>query len=117
MINNFLRCVASVRDCFRYLATSLPAVIVEEERNKELARLERKAKCLLPEFKDEIDTILFWKERQHLVVEKMKDTRESSEIAVLKAKEHKRELGLVRKANVVIQEFTAADKTLAALHK
>ena len=39
-----------------------------------------------------------------------------SEIA-FKAKEHKRELGLVRKANVVIQEFTAADKTLAALRK
>ena len=40
-----------------------------------------------------------------------------SEIAVFKAKEHKRELGLVRKANVVIQEFTAADKTLASLRK
>ena len=40
-----------------------------------------------------------------------------SEITVFKAKEHKRELGLVRKANVVIQEFTAADKTLAALRK
>ena len=39
---------------------------------QELARLERKAKRLLPEFKREIDTILFWKERQHLVVEKIK---------------------------------------------
>ena len=39
---------------------------------QELARLERKAKRLLPEFKREINIILFWKERQHLVVEKLK---------------------------------------------
>ena len=39
---------------------------------QELARLEAKANRLLPEFKDEIDTILFWKERQHLLVAKMK---------------------------------------------
>ena len=124
---------------------------------QELARLETKAKCLLPEFKREIDTILFWKERQHLVVEKMKvihmrlrihaqicnasrryvtykqylahaytdafpcnalqDIRASSEIAVLKVEEDKRELAIMRKANVAIQEFTAADKNLAALRK
>ena len=44
----------------------------------------------------------------------LQDIRESSEIAVFKAKH---ELEIVRKANVVIQEFTAADKTLAALRK
>ena len=47
----------------------------------------------------------------------LQDIRGSSEIAVLKVKEDKRELGIMRKANVAIQEFTAADKTLAALRK
>ena len=122
---------------------------------QEVARLERKTKRLLPEFKREIDIILFWKERQYLVVQKMKvytyasgftptyasiryvtykqylthaytdafpcnalqDIRESSEIAVLKVKQDKRELGIMHKANVSIQEFTATDKTLAALRK
>ena len=47
----------------------------------------------------------------------LQDIRESSEIAVLKVKEDKRGLAIMRKANVAIQEYTAADKTLAALRK
>ena len=42
---------------------------------------------------------------------------QASEIAVLKVKQDKRELGIMHKANVSIQEFTATDKTLAALRK
>ena len=42
-------------------------------------------------------------------------------MAALKAKEHKRELGVVRKANVAIkvaiEEFMTADKTLTVLRK
>ena len=51
----------------------------------------------------------------------LQNTRESSEIAVLKAKEDKRELGIMRKANVAIKvaikEFMTADKTLTVLRK
>merc|ERR1719460_3255799 len=105
MVNGFLHCVVSVRDYCRYLTTSSEQNSLSK---KDLARLKKKADGLLSEFKHEIERILFWKEIQHFVVQKMKGMREASEADLLKAKSNARDLRKVIKANLALKEKVSA---------
>ena len=81
MINNLLRFVGGVRDYCWYLYTAAEQSNFNDQVCKgrdtarlshtELTRLKTKANGMILECKREIEMILFWKERQHLVVQKM----------------------------------------------